>query len=95
MNGSKTISKKPPVKDVRPTILLDGVPLKDWKSLEIVYDVDIPGADDSKGSLNIVVTPNGLIADVWESRQDEFDTNAGTSSETAQELAERLCAANS
>jgi hypothetical protein len=74
--------------------VIDGV-IVPADSIEIVYGgVYIPGEDES-GSLHINLTHEGLIMDVWGKDKEGNETNFGTSSETAEEITERLCEENS
>ena len=49
----------------------------------------IPGEDGS-GELHIHLTDEGIITDVWCSREEPLDHNLGTMSQTYNELAEQL-----
>jgi hypothetical protein len=60
------------------------------EGVRVAYeDVDIPG-EDSAGELHANFTHEGLILDVWASRNEPLDHNIGTSSETVDEIVERL-----
>lgn len=87
--------KAPEEKACTPKLLVDGRPVA-WKErIEVVFDqVDIPGEDDPKGALSIQLTHEGVILDVWGSREFHLDTNFGTSAETAAEIVDRLCREN-
>lgn len=58
--------------------------------VRIVYhDMPIPG-EDANGELHINATEEGLIMDVWATRDEPLDHNIGTSSEMSAEIVERL-----
>lgn len=80
--------------NVKRKVLIDGVEVK-AERVEIIYEnLEIPG-EDSPGNLHINATEEGLILDVWNTNNEGVETNSGTSSETAQEIVERLCEENS
>jgi hypothetical protein len=68
-----------------------GKSFQDAKSgVRIIYgNVLIPGEDGS-GELHINVTHEGLIADVWATREEPLDHNIGTSSELVDDIVDRL-----
>jgi hypothetical protein len=49
----------------------------------------IPGEDGS-GELHLSFTGEGIITDLWVSREEPLDHNLGTMSQTYDELAEQL-----
>lgn len=49
----------------------------------------IPGEDGS-GELHLSLTDEGIITDLWVSREEPLDHNLGTMSQTYNELAEQL-----
>jgi hypothetical protein len=58
--------------------------------VRIVYqDMPIPG-EDANGELHVNATEEGLIMDVWATRDEPLDHNIGTSSEMAAEIIGRL-----
>lgn len=56
----------------------------------VIQELDqIPGEDGS-GELHLHFTDEGMITDVWVSREEPLDHNLGTMSQTYDELAEQL-----
>lgn len=55
----------------------------------VVQDVDLP-EEGVPGELQLVLSREGLICDVWASREASLDCNLGTASETYDELTGRL-----
>jgi hypothetical protein len=63
------------------------------QGVRVTYEeVDVPG-EDSLGQFHVNCTHEGLILDVWTNRNDQ-DHNIGTSSETVDEIVERLVECN-
>lgn len=61
--------------------------------VEVRYDEVFITGEDNTGDVVFVFTSEGLIIDVWATDVDGNSTNAGTSSEKVDEIAERLCVA--
>lgn len=60
------------------------------EGVRIIYSkVAIPG-EDGTGELHLNVTHEGLIMDVWATRDEPLDHNIGTSSELTEDLIGRL-----
>ena len=59
------------------------------QGVRIVYKVFVPGEDDP-GELHLNATTEGIIADLWVSRQEHLDHNLGTSSEMLDDVVDRL-----
>jgi hypothetical protein len=58
--------------------------------VRIIYkDVLVPG-EDAPGELHLNATTEGLISDLWVSREEHLDHNLGTSSQMVDDLVERL-----
>lgn len=58
--------------------------------VRIIYsNVDVPG-EDERGELHVNATEEGLITDVWVTREEPLDHNIGTASQTTAEIVERL-----
>lgn len=58
--------------------------------VRIIYkDVLVPG-EDAPGELHLNATPEGLISDLWVTREEHLDHNLGTSSELLDDLVVRL-----
>jgi hypothetical protein len=75
-------------------VLIDGKEVPADR-VEIIYSLlEIPG-EDSPGDLHVNLTHEGIILDVWNTNNAGTETNSGTSSETAQEIVERICEENS
>lgn len=55
----------------------------------IVEDVIVPG-EDGCGELHLNATQEGLIIDVWATRDTPLDHNIGTSSEMYDDVIDRL-----
>ena len=53
-------------------------------------DVDVPGEEERPSQLLFNFTHEGLITDLWVSRQEELDHNLATSSVTFDELVFRM-----
>ena len=73
-------------------VSLDGgqtfVPVTD--GVRIIYkNVAVPG-EDEPGELHLNATSEGLISDLWVSRDDLLDHNLGTSAQMVDDLVERL-----
>ncbi len=47
--------------------------------------VDVPG-EDERGQVNFSFTEEGLITDVWVSREEHLDHNIGTSSQMLDDI---------
>ena len=65
--------------------------VSEFESVTVIWDVDVPGEEEKPAQLQLKATPEGVVLDVWMTERSDFDTNVGTSSETAQEITERLC----
>lgn len=77
-------------------IFLDGKEIK-AERIEVHYQgLLIPSEDteDTEGSLQINLTQEGVIMDVYTTVPHEQGINSGTSSEMAQEIIERICEEN-
>lgn len=79
-------------KEIQMLVSLDGgqtfVPVTD--GVRICYkNVNVPGEDEA-GELHLNATTEGLISDLWVSREEHLDHNLGTSSEMVDDLIERL-----
>jgi len=72
----------------------DGVTWVESDGLRVcVTEQQIPGADVPEGELVFHFTHEGVVTDVW--RDDEEQSiNEGTSSETYDEIVNRLCEEN-
>ena len=73
-------------------VSLDGgqtfVPVTD--GVRIIYkNVAVPG-EDEPGELHLNATSEGLISDLWVSRDEHLDHNLGTSSQMVDDLVDRL-----
>lgn len=55
----------------------------------VLPGVQVPGEDDL-GELHINVTEEGIVQDVWASREDQLDHNIGTRSQTHDEAIEAM-----
>ena len=84
----------PPAEDESAEMLvsLDGgmtfVPVTD--GVRIIYkNVAVPG-EDEPGELHLNATSEGLISDLWVSRDEHLDHNLGTSAQMVDDLVERL-----
>lgn len=67
-----------------------GQTFQDVGSVYVCYDdVDVPGEDDL-GQVQVKLTDEGIVSDVWVTREENLDHNIGTESETIQELIDRL-----
>lgn len=63
--------------------------------VRIIYEaVDVPG-EDELGEVHVNATSEGLIVDVWVSREESLGHNIGTSSELIGDIAYRLVEADS
>lgn len=49
----------------------------------------VPG-EDGEGELHFSLTDEGIIADIWVSREEPLDHNLSTMSQTFEEFAEQL-----
>lgn len=56
----------------------------------IIYKKVIVPGEDSHGELHLNATPEGLITDLWVSREEHLDHNLGTSSEFIEDCVARL-----
>jgi len=74
-----------------PQVSLDGG--NSWQEVDevsVVYEeLEIPG-EDGDGEILFKFTHEGLVTDVWSSREEEYDHNIATSSETIDEIVERM-----
>lgn len=60
------------------------------EGVRIIYDdVMVPG-EDGKGELHLNLTHEGLITDVWATRDAPLDHNIATSSEMFDDMVSRL-----
>ena len=60
------------------------------EGVRIIYEgVDIPG-EDGTGELHLNATHEGLISDLWTTREDPLDHNIGTSSQMIEDLVSDL-----
>jgi hypothetical protein len=60
------------------------------EGVRVVYDgVLIPG-EDGTGELHLNLTDEGVISDLWTTRDEPLDHNIGTSSELLEDMVERL-----
>lgn len=60
------------------------------EGVRVIYDeVMIPG-EDSSGELHLNLTHEGVISDLWTTRDEPIDHNIGTSSEMLDDLVFRL-----
>jgi hypothetical protein len=61
-------------------VSLDGESWLEADEVRIVYEgVDVPGEDDP-GEVHIVHTHEGMVTDVWVTREDPLDHNIATHS---------------
>ena len=74
-------------------VYLNGNPVENVNSLAVVYDVLPPGED--AGTLEVKINEEGMVFDVYAPAplpdEPAESTNLATASETAQEVAWRLC----
>lgn len=60
------------------------------EGVRVVYEgVMVPG-EDSPGELHLNLTQEGVVSDLWASREEQLDHNLGTSSQLVEDLVERL-----
>jgi hypothetical protein len=65
------------------------------EGVRVIYnDVMIPG-EDGRGELHLNATVDGLIADVWSTRDQPLDHNIGTSATPLDDMVQKLVDANS
>ncbi len=65
------------------------------EGVRVIYnDVMIPG-EDGRGELHLNATTEGLIADVWTTRESSLDHNIGTSATPLEDMVHELVEANS
>lgn len=62
--------------------------------IRIIYENQPVPGEDRNGELHVVATHEGLIMDVWVTREQHLDHNIGTSSEMASEIVQRLAEEN-
>jgi hypothetical protein len=55
----------------------------------VVKEVAVPG-EDGLGELHLNLTAEGVVSDVWVTREEPLDHNIGTSSETFDEMIESM-----
>ena len=56
------------------------------EGVRIVYEgVDIPG-EDGTGELHLNATHEGLVTDVWTTREEPLDHNIGTSAQLVEDI---------
>jgi len=64
------------------------------EGIRIVYErVDIPG-EDGRGELQVNLSHENIVTDVWTTREEPLDHNIGTSVEPISDLVARLVEAN-
>lgn len=62
--------------------------------VRVVYrDVLVNGEDDS-GQMDFVLTTEGLVTDLWVSREGKLDHNLGTSAQTIEDIQEEMVSSN-
>lgn len=55
------------------------------QGVRVVYEgVDVPG-EDGKGQMHVTLSEEGMVRDVWVTRDEPLDHNIGTESETVEE----------
>jgi hypothetical protein len=60
------------------------------QGIRVIYEVEEVPGEDGEGEVHLNLTPEGIITDVWVSRESSLDHNIGTQSETVDELVTRL-----
>lgn len=66
---------------------------KTWhpvESVRVLYDIDFVPGEDGPGEYHVNHTREGLIEDVWASRDEPFDYNIGSGSVTIDERVSQL-----
>lgn len=64
------------------------------EGVRIIYeDVDIDG-EDGRGEVHINATDEGLITDIWTTREDPLDHNIGTRAELIEDIVSQLVEEN-
>lgn len=67
-----------------------GVTFVAASEIMVAYRRILVDGEDGRGELRLTMTREGLISDVWTSRQGHLDHNIGTASETVEEIVTRL-----
>ena len=65
------------------------------EGIRVIYEVEEVPGEDGEGEVHINLTHEGIITDVWVSRESSLDHNIGTQSEGIADLVERLVEDNS
>ena len=75
-----------------PLVSLDGgKTFKPAKSgVRVIYPAQMIPGEDGRGELHINLTHEGVIMDVWTTRDEPLDHNIATSSEMTDDIVERL-----
>ena len=60
------------------------------QGVRVIYEeVDVPG-ENEKGQVHITLSEEGIVSDVWMTRDEPLDHNIGTSSQTLDEAVESM-----
>lgn len=62
--------------------------------VRVLYSNVMVDGEDEEGQMDVVLTREGIIADLWVSREGSFDHNLGTSSQTLDELQGEMVSEN-
>lgn len=62
--------------------------------VRIIYPGVMIDGEEGRGELHIHATPEGLITDLWTTRDDPLDHNIGTGSELITDMVTRVLAAS-
>ena len=64
------------------------------EGVRIIYQDILIAGEDGKGEVHINATHEGLITDIWTTREDPLDHNIGTDSIMIEDIVSRLVAEN-
>jgi hypothetical protein len=68
-----------------------GETYQEVESVRIIYEnVDVAGEDDPSGEVHINHTGEGIITDVWVSRESSLDHNIATEAASLEDIVDRL-----